>query len=61
MGPGNVIVSWMPCDCEPANDSGHLGHLTVSCQADGCDSRWYRPRHDTATASATPFSYPARG
>jgi hypothetical protein len=58
-GPGKVIVSWTPCDCQPAKDSGQLGHQTVSCQEPGCRCRWYRPRHDPATAS--PFAYPRRG
>jgi len=58
-GPGKVIVSWKPCDCQSAKDSGKLGHLMVSCQElGGCPSRWYSPRHDSATA--TPLSYPAR-
>jgi len=47
-----VIVSFMPCGCVPARavrERG-AGHLTVSCQAPGCRSRWYRPDHDPATA-----------
>lgn len=50
--PGLVTVSWMPCDCAGArrNDGG-LGHLRVSCRADGCRSAWYRPRHESAQAA----------
>ena len=58
-GPGKVIVSWKPCDCQSARDSGKLGHLSVSCQEPGCPSHWYSPRHDAATA--TPLGYSAKG
>jgi hypothetical protein len=34
-GPGKVIVSWKPCDCQSAKDAGKLGHLSVSCQEPG--------------------------
>jgi hypothetical protein len=57
-GPGRVIVSWMPCDCKPAlGEPGH-GHLVVSCRAEGCKSRWYKPAHDKMSATTT--QYPGR-
>ena len=59
--PGRVIVSWTPCDCAQCQVEGKppkFGHLTVSLPGPGCRSRWYKPRHDPATASE--FSYPAR-
>jgi hypothetical protein len=50
-GPGRVIVSWTPCDCDPAiaDPSAGQGHLTVRCRAQGCPSLWRRPPHDPAT------------
>jgi len=47
-----VIVSWSPCDCDPAlaDPSRGRGHLTVSCRAPRCRSRWQQPPHDPATA-----------
>jgi hypothetical protein len=57
-GPGRVIVSWTPCDCQGAKQAGQLGHLTVSCQEPGCGSRWYRPSHDPETTMGP--RYPAR-
>lgn len=58
-GPGRVIVGWLPCSCDPARKAQQRGpgHLTVSCQAPGCRSVWYRPDHDPETA--TPHAYPA--
>ena len=35
------------------------GHLVVSCQAPGCESLWYKPAPEKATA--TPHRYPGRG
>lgn len=49
-GPGRVIVSWMACDCAPARaahpEARRPGHQTVACQAAGCRSVWYKPRHE---------------
>jgi hypothetical protein len=53
-GPGRVIVSWSPCDCDPAQAEPGRGHLTVSCRTAGCRSRWYQPRHDPATTTWQP-------
>jgi hypothetical protein len=50
-GPGlRVIVSWLPCSCSPARAERERGsgHLTVACQAPGCQSVWYQPRHEAA-------------
>src|ERR1022692_1296835 len=36
LGPGRVIVSWMPCDCPSATQcASGAGHLRVSCQTPG--------------------------
>jgi len=52
-GPGRVIVSWMHCRCPEAVEAvagrGPAGHQVVSCRAEGCRSRWYRPRHERST------------
>ena len=47
-GPGTIIVSWLPCDCAPARAlrSHGPGHQVVYCQAEGCRSVWYKPRHE---------------
>ena len=49
-GPGRVIVSWVHCRCGPAlaavGGRGPAGHQVVPCRADGCQSRWHRPRHE---------------
>jgi len=50
-GPGLITVSWVPCDCPPAVAArgGYFGaaHLAVYCDAEpGCQSVWYRPRHE---------------
>jgi hypothetical protein len=47
-GPGRIIASWMPCECAPAQAEREHGpgHLVVYCQAPGCRSVWYRPRHE---------------
>jgi len=49
-GPGLIAVSWMPCWCAFAVEQGArgAGHLRVSCRSPGCDSVWFRPRHDEA-------------
>ena len=54
-GPGRVILSWMPCDCGPAQamQEQSPGHLVVYCRAQGCESAWYSPRHEPA-GSARP-------
>jgi hypothetical protein len=46
-GPGRVIVSWMPCQCEPARAAQPRGsgHRTITCRT-GCESVVYEPRHD---------------
>ncbi len=53
-GPGLVLVSWERCHCAPARaaqaDRRAWGHLEVACQAPGCRSVWYEPRHDPGTA-----------
>jgi len=40
----------MPCDCAPAQAEREHGpgHLVVYCQAPGCRSAWYQPRHERA-------------
>jgi hypothetical protein len=42
-----VILSWMPCDCGPAQAAQERGpgHLVVYCRAQGCQSAWYSPPH----------------
>jgi hypothetical protein len=53
-GPGRVIVSWMPCACDPAQKAQDRGpgHRVVECRTKGCRSvPWYDPVHDEATAS----------
>jgi len=47
-GPGLITVSWSMCECPPAlaaRTAGPSGHLAVYCNAPGCRSVWYRPRH----------------
>jgi hypothetical protein len=50
-GPGLITVSWVLCDCPPAEAAreragGPAGHMAVFCNASpGCRSVWYRPRH----------------
>jgi hypothetical protein len=50
--PGRIIVSWEPCQCEPARAAQPRGsgHRVVLCRAGGCQSVWYQPRHDAASA-----------
>ena len=48
-GPGRIILSWMPCDCPPAMADREKGpgHMVVHCHAaPGCQSAWYKPRHE---------------
>jgi hypothetical protein len=51
-GPGKIIVSWMLCDCPPAQaaqTAGPAGHVAVQCAIPHCQSVWYKPRHDPRT------------
>ena len=46
--PGKIIVSWMLCDCSPAQAAqaaGPAGHVAVQCATPHCQSVWYKPRH----------------
>jgi len=48
-GPDGIIVSWVMCDCGPAEAARTLGapsgHLAMACNAaPKCESEWYRPR-----------------
>ena len=46
--PGKIIVSWMLCDCSPAQAAqaaGPAGHVAVQCATPNCQSAWYKPRH----------------
>jgi hypothetical protein len=51
-GPGLITVSWVLCDCPPAQAApqragGRPGHIAVLCNAaPGCRSVWHRPRHE---------------
>jgi len=46
-GPGLVLVGWKSCNCPPVLEAGGpAGHTVVYCRAEGCRSRWYRPRHE---------------
>jgi hypothetical protein len=54
-GPGLITVSWVLCDCPPAQavreraGGGPAGHMAVFCNAaPGCRSVWYRPRCEWA-------------
>ena len=59
-GPDGIIVSWVMCDCGPAEaartPAAPSGHMAVFCNAaPDCRSAWYRPRcerRQQATASA---------
>jgi hypothetical protein len=46
--PGLIMVAWQPCECGPAAAEREHGpgHLVVHCQAPGCRSAWYQPRHE---------------
>jgi hypothetical protein len=51
--PGRVIVSWQPCQCQPAREaqSRGPGHRVVECRTKGCTSApWFDPVHNEATA-----------
>jgi hypothetical protein len=51
-GPGLITVSWMPCDCGPAQAAREHGpgHVVVYCEASpSCRSAWYQPRHQPET------------
>jgi hypothetical protein len=54
-GPGLITVSWVLCDCPPAQavreraGGGPAGHMAVFCNVKGCRSAWYRPRHEPGT------------
>ena len=52
-GPGLITVSWVLCDCPPAQAArertggGPAGHMAVFCNAaPGCRPVWYRPPHE---------------
>jgi len=49
----------MPCQCAPAREAMRRGsgHRMIACQAPGCRSVCYEPRHDPATAREGP-GYP---
>jgi hypothetical protein len=51
-GPGKVIVSWLPCQCDPAREAQPRGsgHRTVACHVPGCGFEVCEPPHDPATA-----------
>jgi hypothetical protein len=51
-GPGRVIVSWLPCQCDPARQAQAKGsgHRMIACRAPGCVFVVYEPPHDPATA-----------
>src|SRR5262245_46217927 len=54
-GPGRIIVSWVMCDCGPAQAArtpgAPAGHMAVFCNAvPGCRSVWYRPRCERGLA-----------
>jgi hypothetical protein len=53
-GPGEVILSWSPRDCDLALAEPGRGHVIVSCQAPGCRSRRYKPHHDPQTLTWEP-------
>jgi hypothetical protein len=39
-GPGQVTITWTPCDCSAALDDPGLGRLVVHCTAAGCPETW---------------------
>jgi hypothetical protein len=41
LGPGRVLVGWLPCHC--ARDPNRLGYRTWTCQT--CDATIYAPEH----------------
>lgn len=42
--PGTVMISWEPCECEPAQHA-RGGHIKVACAAASCTEVWLSPRH----------------
>lgn len=51
-GPGKVLVSWMPCACDPAREAQPRGpgHRLIECRTPGCGWTDYEPPHDPDTA-----------
>jgi hypothetical protein len=51
-GPGRVIVSWTPCQCQPAREAQAKGsgHRLIECRTPGCGWVDYEPLHDESTA-----------
>ncbi len=51
-GPGRVIVSWMPCLCDPAREAQQKGsgHRVIVCRTPGCGFEVYEPWHDPGSA-----------
>ncbi len=47
-----MLVGWQICDCPPAlaangGEYPGAGHRVVYCNAEpGCQSVWYKPRHE---------------
>jgi hypothetical protein len=41
LGPGQVLIGWMPCDC--AREREPWGHRTWTCRR--CDTTIYAPPH----------------
>ena len=45
-----VLVGWEQCSCPRVLEvGGPAGHTVAYCRAEGCRSRWYRPRHERAS------------
>ena len=55
-GPGQVRVSWRPCQCAPARavQPRGSGHRVIACGVPGCRSVFFEPPHDPATALTRP-------
>jgi hypothetical protein len=51
-GPGRVLLSWMPCQCDPARKARPRspGHRVIACRAPGCEWTVHHPPHDPASA-----------
>jgi hypothetical protein len=51
-GTGPVIVSWQPCQCDPARAARPRSpaHRVIACRTPGCDWAVHDPRHDLASA-----------
>jgi len=47
-GPGRVLVSWRPCQCDPARKAQPQGsgHRMIRCREAGCGSVYFQPRHE---------------